>query len=194
MTKRRWHVLASAAACFAARGYHGVGMRELAQAAGLNPGTLYHHFESKDHVLQAICLIGHQRTRADLERVLAEARGLEARLRLLFRLHVETLGEIGDFMQVYINLREFVSPERAAPLRQGWELHKARQRTLFQDAIAAGEIEPNIDVRHAGRMLTGAIRIVNQLHRAGRGDEVGQFSDFAQQVLTQGLLRRRPQA
>jgi len=49
MSKRKRGVVASMAAAFAARGYHAVGMRELAQDLGLNQGTLHHHFPSRDH-------------------------------------------------------------------------------------------------------------------------------------------------
>lgn len=190
MTTRRWQVLSSMAASFAASGYHAVGMRQLAQELGLNPGTLYHHFQSKDHALLAICMVGHQRTLADLEQVLREQAGFEARLRKLFQLHVQTLAEIGDFLQVYVNLREFVPRDLATPLRDGWTLYKARQGLLFTDAMAAGEIAGGMDVRHGGRLLTATFRTVNQLHRAKRGAEIEPFTAFALDVLLNGLLRR----
>ncbi|MNM13398.1 HTH-type transcriptional repressor KstR2 [compost metagenome] len=36
---------------FASKGFGQVGMRELATCLGLSPGSLYHHYPSKQHLL-----------------------------------------------------------------------------------------------------------------------------------------------
>src|SRR5262245_45232602 len=46
-------VLAAAVRCFAAHGLAGTGMRDIAHAAGLTEGTLYHYFQSKDALIDA---------------------------------------------------------------------------------------------------------------------------------------------
>jgi AcrR family transcriptional regulator len=45
--RRRQEILAVAAKLFAQHGYNGVGVRQIADAAGILGGSLYHHFESK---------------------------------------------------------------------------------------------------------------------------------------------------
>ena len=40
-----------AAALFAAKGYHGTSINDLAQAMGLQKGSLYHYFKSKEELL-----------------------------------------------------------------------------------------------------------------------------------------------
>jgi AcrR family transcriptional regulator len=52
-SNKREAVLAAAVSCFAARGLAGAGMREIARAAGLTEGTLYHYFSSKDELIDA---------------------------------------------------------------------------------------------------------------------------------------------
>ena len=47
-------ILSSAAALFSRRGYHGVGIRELADAVGLSTSTLYHYYATKQDILYAI--------------------------------------------------------------------------------------------------------------------------------------------
>jgi len=44
---RRQEILLVAADLFARRGYDGVGVRQIADAAGILGGSLYHHFDSK---------------------------------------------------------------------------------------------------------------------------------------------------
>jgi AcrR family transcriptional regulator len=48
------HILSSAAVLFSRRGYHAVGIRELAEAVGLSTSTLYHYYATKQDILYAI--------------------------------------------------------------------------------------------------------------------------------------------
>jgi AcrR family transcriptional regulator len=51
-SNKREAVLAAAIQCFAAHGLAGAGMRDIARAAGLTEGTLYHYFPSKDALIE----------------------------------------------------------------------------------------------------------------------------------------------
>lgn len=48
------HILSVAAELFSERGYHAVGIRELADAVGLSTSTLYHYYPTKREILFAI--------------------------------------------------------------------------------------------------------------------------------------------
>jgi AcrR family transcriptional regulator len=52
-SNKREAVLTAAIECFAAHGLSGTGMRDIARAAGLTEGTLYHYFPSKDALIAA---------------------------------------------------------------------------------------------------------------------------------------------
>lgn len=189
MTTRRWEVLSALAECLARKGYYAVGMRELALAAGLNPGTLYHHFTSKDDALLSICLVAHKRTFNDLKVVMQGKLDFRGRIEAYLDAHCRSLDEIGDYLQVYINLRGHVPPEMARPLDEGWTKFRRLLARLFAEAKAAGEIPPDIDPKHLGRLLVGMIRVINQLHRAGRRREVRRFANLASRVLVRGLSK-----
>lgn len=48
------HILSTAATLFSVRGYHAVGIRELADAVGLSTSTLYHYYATKQDILFAV--------------------------------------------------------------------------------------------------------------------------------------------
>jgi AcrR family transcriptional regulator len=47
-------ILSRAAALYSQRGYHAVGIRDLAEAVGLSTSTLYHYYATKQDILFAI--------------------------------------------------------------------------------------------------------------------------------------------
>src|SRR5262249_62273463 len=65
---RREEILETAAALFASSGLR-TSLREIADACGILPGSLYHHFDSKE----AIIVERVERYRDDVDRVAKEA-------------------------------------------------------------------------------------------------------------------------
>jgi AcrR family transcriptional regulator len=62
------------------RGVRRLGMREIAEVAGVSRGTLYRYFPSKDHVLAAAAAYDAQRFSDGLDHVLATADSPEQRI------------------------------------------------------------------------------------------------------------------
>jgi AcrR family transcriptional regulator len=63
-------ILKVALELFATRGFHGASIRDIAGELSLQPGALYVHFPSKEHLLAELVRLGHE----------AHYRGLEAAL------------------------------------------------------------------------------------------------------------------
>ena len=51
---RRQQVLDAASACFRRNGFHGTSIAKICKAAGMSPGHIYHYFENKEAIVQAI--------------------------------------------------------------------------------------------------------------------------------------------
>jgi AcrR family transcriptional regulator len=119
---------------FADKGFHGTGIRDLAQAAKLSPASLYHYMGTKEELLADIM-------RESLERLI-EAAALatdgvaDPRLRLgkLVALHVITHAVQPNETRVVDNEVHALSPatrRTVVKLRDDYEL-------LWADAIASG--------------------------------------------------------
>jgi AcrR family transcriptional regulator len=50
----RERILGAALRAFAERGFHGTSVPEIARAAGVGVGSIYRHFESKEHLVNAV--------------------------------------------------------------------------------------------------------------------------------------------
>ena len=66
---RRREILDTAAALFASSGLR-TSLKEIADACGIQPGSLYHHFDSKDAIIVELI----ERYHADLDRIAKDAR------------------------------------------------------------------------------------------------------------------------
>src|SRR5271169_5412595 len=73
-------ILTAALGLIGRRGVRGLGMREIAEAAGVSRGTLYRYFPSKDHVLTGAADYDERRFSLGLDEVLAAVRAPEERI------------------------------------------------------------------------------------------------------------------
>jgi len=69
---KRRIILDAALRVFAARGYHGTAVPEVAEAAGVGTGTLYRYFENKEALVNEVYRDAKQRLKATLLADLAE--------------------------------------------------------------------------------------------------------------------------
>lgn len=73
---------------FASKGFGQVGMRELATCLGLSPGSLYHHYPSKQHLLLDLIEEFYEELLATLGRIKQQAPAKRDRLNSLIRAHL----------------------------------------------------------------------------------------------------------
>jgi len=76
----RRHLLDAAAAVFAARGYHGASLDEVAAAAGFTKGAVYSNFKNKEDLFVAVLEDRMAGQIAAVERVLAGTKPSEAQM------------------------------------------------------------------------------------------------------------------
>jgi AcrR family transcriptional regulator len=73
-------ILTAALGLIGRRGVRRLGMREIAETAGVSRGTLYRYFPSKDHVVAAAAAYDAKRFSNGLDEVLAASRSPEDRI------------------------------------------------------------------------------------------------------------------
>lgn len=74
---------------FGQRGYHAVSVRDIAGEVGVKPSSIYAHVPSKQHLLTALVVAGHEEHRDTLRAAMLEAGSRpDDQLRALTRAHV----------------------------------------------------------------------------------------------------------
>lgn len=117
-------VLDAAAALFVEHGYAATTLRQIAGAAGIKAGSIYHHFESKDDLFVQILDRGIA-VMIDAFEAVEAPRG-DAQLRLLahVRAHLGALFEHGSYTAAHVTAF-FTAPievrRRVVPVRDSYE-------------------------------------------------------------------------
>jgi AcrR family transcriptional regulator len=152
---RRELILSAAAGLFRRQGYVATSMRDIASAAKLVPGSLYHHFSSKEDLLFEIHKEGIERITAAIERVASPHQDPWQRLEAACRAHLEELVEGGDFSAVVaaFTLRQ----DRTGKLMQRLAPQRRTYERRFKALVDALPIEPDVDRRMLRLQLLGAL-------------------------------------
>jgi AcrR family transcriptional regulator len=145
MPSRRDDLVAVATRLFAERGYHGTSMADLAEAMGVQKGSLYSLTESKQELLVAITRDGAAAFHAALDGVPDDAAPLE-RIRLALRAHLRVVAGQLDAATVFTREWRFLDePERAA-FRSERRRYEDRWNELLREAAERGALRADLDV------------------------------------------------
>jgi AcrR family transcriptional regulator len=139
---RREQLLAVALEQFSQKGVRGSTIRDIAQAAGITEGLIYHYFSSKLALLQAV--MERHSPAQEIAALLPELRGVPAR---------EAFTRLGRrFLEILTRNREFITmlhaevhrdPAIAKVLAQTVTPVFQAGRLFVQERIAAGELRPH---------------------------------------------------
>jgi AcrR family transcriptional regulator len=163
---RRAVILERAAQLFAERGVAATTVREIADAVGMLSGSLYHHFPSKDAIVQEV-------VRGYLDDLLAGYRetagaGLPPReaVQRLILVSVEAAVTHPYAPEVYQNELGYL---RAQPGLEEVSKAGAEVQQIWHDVlgngVAAGEFRDDVPVRVVYRFLRDAVFLSSRWHR-----------------------------
>jgi AcrR family transcriptional regulator len=153
---RRGDIMRAAARVFRARGFAAAGMREIAGAADLSPGNLYHYFRGKDEIL----FYCQDRSLARLLEALAAARRhprqpLDDRLHALAVAHVLCLLDEVEGSAAHLEV-DALPPRLRARIVAKRDRYERGVRALVADGIKRRALRPT-DPTVATRAFLGAL-------------------------------------
>jgi AcrR family transcriptional regulator len=176
-SERRREVILTAGRLFCRHGYERTTVRELAKAVGLQSGSLFHHFRSKEEILVAVMNNGIQEVIDGGEQALARYDAPADRLAALFRVHMWSMlhGAGGDAMNALVYEWRSLS----APSQASVKSLSDRYEQMWQEAVAAA-VEAGLlkgDARVIKRCVLGAMNLTVQWYRPGGRLEPAAFID-----------------
>jgi AcrR family transcriptional regulator len=144
MSSRRSELTRQAARLFAEKGYHGTSIGDLAEAMGVQKGSLYAHIDSKADLLWEVARDGAAAFHDALDTVPDETPPAE-KIRLGLRAHLRVVAEQLDVATVFIREWRYLVGERRDEFVTERRRYEERFRALFREGRELGELRTDLD-------------------------------------------------
>lgn len=155
MSARRDELTRQAARLFAERGFHGTSMGDLADALGVQKGSLYSLTGSKQELLFQTMREGALAFHAALDAIPEEAPAVE-RIRHALRGHLRAVSEQLDVATVFTREWRYLEDAYREEILAERRRYEERWRALFQDGVESGDLRTDVDVGAAARLVLSA--------------------------------------
>ncbi|QDQ27596.1 TetR/AcrR family transcriptional regulator [Chitinimonas arctica] len=176
---RRAELIAAASRLFKEQGYERTTVRDLAQAVGMQSGSLFYHFRTKEEMLVAVMAAGIGDLTDRAEEALANAKTPLDRLRTLCRVHLDTLlGDDKGALSVLLYEWPSLSEKARAELIKLRDAYERDWQLVLDEAAKAGLVHQ--DTRLLRKLLLGGLHWTIQWYKS---DGSNSPSDLADRML-----------
>ncbi len=180
-------IFAQAVRIFQQKGYHATSVQDIADAVGLQKGSLYHYISSKEELLFQIFERGSQALTRRLEEIVSSDASPTVKLQRAIEAHLAELCEHLDIFTVYLSERRALEGRHYAKVHTQAERHARLLEQIIQDGIRAGEFRA-VDPKMAAHAILGMCNWLYQWYSPGgrlSPEGIAQiFSDLALRGLT----------
>jgi AcrR family transcriptional regulator len=184
---RRAELIRAAARLFSERGYHGTSMQHLADALGLQRGSLYAHIGSKQDLLFDVVEEGAEHFLTRGEEAVALEASAAGSLRALLVGHVETAAQHLEAATVFLNEWRYLSPQPRAEIKAKRDAYEAMLVRIIEDGIARGDFRPDADVRFATLLTLSAGNWTYAWYRPGGDMTPRDIGERFAELIIKGL-------
>ena len=184
MSARREELTRQAARLFAQKGYHGTSIGEIAEALGVQKGSLYAHIESKADLLWEVARDGAAAFHAALDAVPEDGPVLE-RIRAALRGHLRVVAEQLDIATVFTREWRYLQGERREQFVAERRRYEERVRALFREGRERGDLRTDLDDATAALLALSAVNWAYTWLRPGSDTDV--LADRFTALLLEGM-------
>jgi AcrR family transcriptional regulator len=148
-------LLAAAVRLFRQKGYHDTSMQDLAEAVGIQRGSLYHYIEAKEDLLWEIMERSIQRLLDAVEPIARSPAPAAEKLREAIAAHLRVAASSRDELTVlHVELKS-LSPSRRARMLGLRDRYEGLFRRMVEEGVGRGEFRP-ADPKTVGLAILGA--------------------------------------
>lgn len=189
---RRDELLRIAAALFAEKGFAGTTVRDIADAAGILSGSLYHHFDSKESMVDEILRSFQDELFAAYDAILASDDDARTQFERAVRLSFDAIHEHGAEVAIFQNDAAHLGTlERFGYLAERNRQSREVWMTLLERGVAAGALRADLDLTLTYRFIRDTVWVAVRWYRPGGGHTHTEIADQYLRILLDGIATER---
>jgi len=187
-SKRRDELLKIAAELFATKGFKNTTVRDIADAAGILSGSLYHHFDSKESMVDELLDTFQQELFAEYDEILAGDRTPRAKLDAVVRASFAAIDGHHSEVAIFQNDASYlVGFERFGYLTERNDRFHNLWTGLLQEAVDAGELRADLDIELVYRFLRDTVWVAVTWYRPGGALSADEVASQYLSILFEGI-------
>jgi len=184
VSARRTELTRQAARLFAEKGYHGTSIGEIAEALGVQKGSLYAHIQSKQDLLYETMLEGARAFHAGLDAIPDELPATE-KIRLALRSHLRVVADQLDVATVFVQEWRYLEGERRDEILRERRRYEERIRAFFREGRDLGKLRTDLDDATAALLALSAANWAYTWLQPGR--DTDELADSFYELLVDGM-------
>jgi AcrR family transcriptional regulator len=179
---RREELLAITARLFAKKGFRNTTVRDIADAAGILSGSLYHHFDSKESMVDEILSTFQEELFGQYDEILASDDDARTKLERAVLVSFEAIDKHPDEVAIFQNEAAYLLTfERFAYLGTRNQQSREVWLKLLKGGIDSGVLRDDLDLELTYRFIRDTVWVAVSWYRPG-GRRT--HTEIAQQYLT----------
>lgn len=187
-SERRAELLALAANMFAERGFVSTTVRDIADAAGILSGSLYHHFDSKESMVDEILRGFLDELFGRYQEIEAAELGPAATLRAMVVASFESIDRHHAEVAIFQNESKYLTQfERFGYLADRNVAFRKMWIGLLEEGVRAGEFRTGLDVEVVYRFIRDTVWVAVRWYRPGGALSPRAVADQYLAILLDGI-------
>jgi TetR/AcrR family transcriptional regulator, cholesterol catabolism regulator len=184
MSARRSELTREAARLFARKGYHGTSIGDIADALGVQKGSLYSHIASKEDLLYETMRDGAAAFHGALDAIPEDLTATE-KIRLALRGHLRVVAEQLDVATVFVQEWRYLEGPRREEIVAERRRYEERIRELFREGRELSELRADLDDSVAALLMLSAANWAYTWLKPGR--DTDELADRFYALLVDGM-------
>jgi AcrR family transcriptional regulator len=185
---RRAELLRIAGELFAEKGFRNTTVRDIADAAGILSGSLYHHFDSKETMVDELLDTFQTELWARYDEIEASDASARQKLEAVVRASFDAIGSHRSEVAIFQNDSAYLMGfGRFAYLDQRNQRFRELWNGLLQQGVASGELRADLDVELVYRFLRDTVWVAVRWYRPGGALSPTDVADQYLSIFLEGI-------
>jgi AcrR family transcriptional regulator len=184
---RREKVIDAAAEVFADKGFHGASTADIAEKIGIQQGSLYYYFDSKETALQEVCELGMGAYLEAIREVAKMDGNADFKMAELVSNHLNALDGALPYISTYLYERRALSDGRSERLNDMVRCYEETLEKILVDGVNRGELPDGLNCTLASLYVMSMFNTVAVQRNRRKDMEIAELIEGVTAMVIGGI-------